>query len=188
MKPDYLRSKISNYKPNAQENSLLNSKLAAVFVLLYKYNNELSLLLQIRSENLQHHPGEIGFPGGSKENIDASLFQTACREVDEEIGVSKSNIEFIGELDAVLTSTKFLIYPFVGLIKTKSKFVLSSEVKKMLFVPINELNNQINWRYDYIFNENSLKNYKSFYYDGNIIFGATAKIINNLLNILNKQS
>ena len=104
------------------------------------------------------------------------------------LGISKSNIELIGELDAVLTSTKFLIYPFVGLIKTKSKFVLSSEVQKMLFVPINELNNQINWRYEYIFNENSLKNYKSFHYDGNIIFGATAKIINNLLNILNKQS
>ena len=171
MKLDYLRSEISNYKPIAQENSLPNSKLAAVFVLFYKYNNELSLLLQIRSENLQYHPGEIGFPEGSKEHNDANLYQTACRE-----------------LDAVLTSTKFLIYPFVGLIKTKSKFVLSSEVQKMLFVPINELNNQINWRYEYIFNENSLKNYKSFHYDGNIIFGATAKIINNLLNILNKQS
>ena len=110
MKLDYLRYKISNYKPISQENSLPNSKLAAVFVLFYKYNNELSLLLQIRSENLQHHPGEIGFPGGSKEHNDANLYQTACREVDEEIGISKSNIEFIGELDSVLTSTKFLIY------------------------------------------------------------------------------
>ena len=186
MKLNYISTKISHYKPISQENCFPNSKLAAVLLLIYKYNNELSLLLQIRSEDLQYHPGEIGFPGGSKEDSDTNLFQTACREVEEEIGVSVSNIELIGELDTVLTSTSFLIYPFVGLIKTKSDFVISSEVQKMLFVPINELNNQINWRYDYIFNENSLKNYKSFHYDGNIIFGATAKIINNFLNVLNK--
>ena len=64
---------------------------------------------------------------------------------------------------------------------------MSCEVQSMLFVPVSELNNQINWRNDYIINKNCIKNNKAFYYDGNIIFGATAKIINNLLNLLDEN-
>ena len=48
-------------------------------------------------------------------------------------------------------------------------------------VPVSDLNNPINWRNDYIIHEKCLIKLKTFYYDGNIIFGATAKILNNFL-------
>ena len=186
MEIDCLKSKIESYSPMLVS-KLPKTKLASVFVLFYEINNQMNLVLQVRSQKLKHHPGEIGFPGGSLEKSDQNLYQTATREVQEEIGVPFSDIELFGKLDPVLTSTQFLIHPYVGKIINKQKFSLSCEVQSMLFVPVSELNNQINWRNDYIINKNCIKNNKAFYYDGNIIFGATAKIINNLLNLLDEN-
>ena len=81
--------------------------------------NQLCVLLQIRSENLNHHPGEIGFPGGAKENFDSDFVQTVYRETKEEIGLNQNEIEIIGKLDDVITSTRFLIKPYVGIVKTQ---------------------------------------------------------------------
>ena len=180
-----IKNKIANYNSKSV-NAEISHKIAAVIVLLLISKREISLLLQIRSEHLKYHPGEIGFTGGTKEEIDDNLIDTAYRETEEEIGVLRKDIELIGDLDAVLTSTLFLIKPYVGIINKKPEFDLSSEVAKIVNVPLTELNNHINWRYDYIITKKSLKKFRTFYYDGNIIFGATAKIINNLLNILNK--
>ena len=107
------------------------------------------------------------------------------RETKEEIGLNKNDITIIGKLDDVITSTQFLIKPYVGIIKKPMEYKLSSEVEKIMNVPVSDLNNPINWRYDYIIRKKCLIKLKTFYYDGNIVFGATAKILNNFFNIIN---
>ena len=160
---------------------------SAVLLPLVIYSNKLCILLQIRSETLNHHPGEIGFPGGAREKIDSNFIDTMYRETKEEIGLNKNDITIIGKLDDVITSTSFLIKPYVGIIKKPIDYKLSSEVKKIINVPVSDLNNPINWRYDYIIHKKCLIKLKTFYYDGNIVFGATAKILNNFFNIINLQ-
>ena len=157
---------------------------SAVLLPLVIDSNQLCVLLQIRSENLNHHPGEIGFPGGAKENFDSDFVETVYRETKEEIGLNHNEIEIIGKLDDVITSTRFLIKPYVGIVKDSGDYKLSSEVKMVINVPVSDLNNPINWRNDYIIHEKCLIKLKTFYYDGNIIFGATAKILNNFFNII----
>ena len=98
--------------------------------------------------------------------------------------MNQSEIEIIGKLDDVITSTRFLIKPYVGIVKDSGDYKLSSEVKMVINVPVSDLNNPINWRNDYIIHEKCLIKLKTFYYDGNIIFGATAKILNNFFNII----
>tara|TARA_B100000686_G_scaffold40483_1_gene41782 strand:+ start:69 stop:635 length:567 start_codon:yes stop_codon:yes gene_type:complete len=158
---------------------------SAVLLPLVIYSNKLCILLQIRSETLNHHPGEIGFPGGATENSDLDSIDTMYRETKEEIGLNKNDITIIGKLDDVITSTQFLIKPYVGIIKKPMEYKLSSEVEKIMNVPVSDLNNPINWRYDYIIHKKCLIKLKTFYYDGNIVFGATAKILNNFFNIIN---
>ena len=157
---------------------------SAVLLPLVIYSNKLCVLLQIRSETLNHHPGEIGFPGGARENSDLDFIDTMYRETKEEIGLNKNQIKIIGKLDDVITSTRFLIKPYVGIIKNAIDYKLSSEVKMVINVPVLDLNNPINWRYDYIIRKNCLIKSRTFYYDGNIVFGATAKILNNFFNII----
>ena len=62
---------------------------SAVLLPLVIYSNKLCILLQIRSETLNHHPGEIGFPGGATENSDLDFIDTMYRETKEEIGLNK---------------------------------------------------------------------------------------------------
>ena len=97
---------------------------------------------------MNHHPGEIGFPGGATENSDLDFIDTMYRETKEEIGLNKNDITIIGKLDDVITSTQFLIKPYVGIIKKPMEYKLSSEVEKIMNVPVSDLNNPINWRYD----------------------------------------
>jgi len=158
---------------------------SAVLLPLVIYTKKLCILLQIRSENLHYHPGEIGFPGGATESSDLNSLDTVYREAKEEIGLNQNNIKIIGKLDDVTTSTNFLIKPYVGIVKKHTDYRLSSEVKMLINVPVSDLKNPINWRYDYIIHEKCLIKLKTFYYDGNIIFGATAKILNNFFNIIN---
>ena len=98
--------------------------------------------------------------------------------------MNKNQIKIIGKLDDVITSTRFLIKPYVGIIKNAIDYKLSSEVEMVINVPVLDLNNPINWRYDYIIRKNCLIKLRTFYYDGNIVFGATAKILNNFFNII----
>ncbi len=61
---------------------------AAVLLLLYERDGQEHLLFQVRSQQVEHHKGEISLPGGGRDPEDESLLDTALRETDEEIGVA----------------------------------------------------------------------------------------------------
>lgn len=114
---------------------------ASVIILLFKKDGDDYILLNIRSDTVTQHRGEIAFPGGMHNSDDRDCVQTALREVYEEIGVKSDTIRVIGQLDDVQTNTSnFVISVFVGEMRYPYYSCLNtSEVADILEIPIKEL-------------------------------------------------
>jgi 8-oxo-dGTP pyrophosphatase MutT (NUDIX family) len=97
--------------------SIINPSLtpAAVLLLLYLKDGEYCVLLNKRTDRVEHHKGEISFPGGVRDESDFTLLETALRETQEEMGIAPRHVELLGELDDTPTSTSFLITPSLAL-------------------------------------------------------------------------
>ncbi len=111
---------------------------AAVLVPLFSENGSRHVLLTKRSDFVEHHKGEISFPGGKVDPSDANMLACALRETAEEIGVSPEDVRVLGELDDFYTvATKFLVIPFVGTIPYPYEFRTSArEISSLLRVPL----------------------------------------------------
>ena len=110
-------------------------QLAAVLVLLIDHPNGMTILLTQRAETLPKHAGQIAFPGGGRENEDASPEDTALRETREEVGLSAESITLLGRMNARETGTGYRVLPIVGI--ASPPLTLSpnySEVKKILIL------------------------------------------------------
>jgi 8-oxo-dGTP pyrophosphatase MutT (NUDIX family) len=91
---------------------------AAVLVPLYLDAGDLHAVLTKRRDDLKRHAGEISFPGGRQDFPDEDLRVTALRESEEEIGLSREDVELLGALPPVGTFvTGYRIHPFVGAIR-----------------------------------------------------------------------
>ncbi len=141
---------------------------------------EPQLVLTRRRSDLRRHAGEISFPGGRREETDASLQETALREAQEEIGLPRAGVSVIGELPATSTfATNYLIHPFVATIPQRIAWRPSvREVDAVLELSLGELRasrtkTQIERR-GFTFTTDA------FVLEGNVIWGATARIIDEL--------
>jgi 8-oxo-dGTP pyrophosphatase MutT (NUDIX family) len=141
------------------------------------------ILFTKRSSNLSTHSGEVSFPGGKWEEQDESLFDTAVRESYEEIGLKQNNMIKLGSLNFLLSRHKVEVNPFVGYLKTKQVFEGNYEIDTIFTVPISFLTNPDNISYKE-FNRRDLKvSIPSWVYNGNHIWGLTAMITADFLNI-----
>ena len=137
-----------------------------------------------RRTDLRRHAGEISFPGGRRDPDDADLADTALREAEEEIGLSRAQVSLLGELPPVSTFvTNYVIHPFVGLIPTGLSWEASpSEVDAVLELPLDALRagrtrtrmerRGISFETD------------AYVVDDHLIWGATARILESLLERL----
>jgi len=103
--------------------------------------DDLNVILTRRREDLRHHPGEISFPGGRREEGEHDLCATALREAEEEIGLPAHAVEIVGTLaPATTVATGYVIHPFVGMIAPGRTWTLSAnEVAEVIEVPVREL-------------------------------------------------
>jgi 8-oxo-dGTP pyrophosphatase MutT (NUDIX family) len=114
-----------------------DARLSAVMVLLkFNRDNEIEIPLTLRSEKLSSHSKQISFPGGMAEEKETPL-ETALRETEEEIGIKKNDIEYLGELSRLyVPPTNFIISPIVGLLKNEIDFKINpDEVAEIIHVP-----------------------------------------------------
>jgi 8-oxo-dGTP pyrophosphatase MutT (NUDIX family) len=161
---------------------------AAVLLPLFQKNGETHILLTKRTDKVEHHKGQISFPGGAFHYEDMDYLTTALRETEEEIGVEMEAVEVLGELDHMTTLSNFRICPYVGIIPYPYPFKLSSfEVERLIELPL-----------DYLLNQAELKEAPFTYggksvinlcidYQGDIIWGATAKILKNFADIISES-
>ncbi len=93
----------------------VNGRRAAVLVPVIN-DTEPGLLLTRRSSRLRKHAGQVAFPGGMQDASDDSLIFTALREAQEEVGIQPDQVQVVGVLPAVTSSTGFAVTPVVGII------------------------------------------------------------------------
>ena len=160
-------------------------KKAGVLILLIKDNDDegYKILFTKRSEQLKTHSGEVSFPGGKWEEGDSNLYQTALRESNEEINLDMENVTKLGPLNFLLSRHKIEVNPFVGYLNQSQDFKGNFEIDEIFTVPISFLMNEENIEYKE-FNRKDLKVYiPSWVYNGNRIWGLTAMIAADFLNI-----
>ena len=133
-----LIKKLNQFQPKKLD--IPELKKSAILILIYPKDNSFQILMTARSKKLNHHRGEMSFPGGKFDpSTDVSLRDTALRETYEEIGIYKKNIEILGTLDDFPTFTGYTIRPFIGVIKNpeKTDFKINhNEVSDLVNIPI----------------------------------------------------
>src|SRR3954468_7295962 len=113
---------------------------AAVLVPMHGWPGNPGLVFTERRSDLKRHAGEISFPGGRRDEGE-ELLDTAIREAEEEIGLSRDRVEIVGALPPIGTFvTNYKVHPFVGLIEEGMRFEPSpSEVESVLVASLDEL-------------------------------------------------
>ncbi len=149
---------------------------AAVLIPLLQDNGQWRLLFTKRTERVEHHKGQVSFPGGARDPGDSDMLATALRETEEEIGVAPDDVEILGALPPLVTITNFLVYPFVGLIPYPYPFRPNSfEVAGIIETPLDQLVAEAAAQ------EPTANRPMKFNRQGEIIWGATARMLQSLL-------
>ena len=163
--------------------------VAAVLVPLFGKDGDLHVLLTRRSQAVEHHKGEISFPGGRLDDTDPDLVHCALRETCEEVGVRPSDVRIAGELDDFYTvATHYLVVPFVGFIPYPYEFSTdSSEIEEVIGVPLGvffdpDLRTDETWMLN-----NEPFPMISYRWRGHNIWGATARILDHFTGVLTES-
>ena len=159
---------------------------SAVLVLIYPKDSSYCVLLNKRTQIVEFNKGDICFPGGAKDSKDADFRATALRETEEEMGIDRKDITVIGELSETVVPSGFFIKPFVGTIPYPYQFKPSSqEVAEVLQVPLSVLYDPKTIREEMrVFEDGRVFKTIAYGYNRHLIYGATARILSQLLDII----
>jgi 8-oxo-dGTP pyrophosphatase MutT (NUDIX family) len=157
---------------------------AAVLVPLYTDGGELHAVFTRRRDDLRRHAGEISFPGGRQDEPDEDLRRTALREAEEEIGLAAADVELAGALPPVGTFvTAYRVYPFVGVIRPGHAWTPQpTEVEEVLELSLPDLVRGHEDRR--LFRKGVPIKMATYTVDGHLVWGATARIVQSLLERL----
>ena len=160
-------------------------KPSGVLLPLFYKDEKCHILFTKRTEDVEHHKGQISFPGGSHDEGDETLMATALRESYEEVGIKSEDVEILGELDDVVTTTRFVISPFVGFIPYPYKFnINANETDELIEVPIQALLDEKIHREDLMIREGKPCPVYFYHYNNHVIWGATAGILKQFLDLV----
>lgn len=180
-----LRRLLERYEPQLLEDE---PGLAPAAVLALFYEDEAGtphLVFQRRSDRVLHHKGQVSFPGGAMDPGDPDLLTTALRETHEEIGVAPEDVEPLGRLDDIVTISGFKVSPFVGWLRRYPYPWRFSphEVAYLLEVPLPVLLDPETYVPDVRTFEGRQVVLPSYRVGTDLIWGATARILSNLLDL-----
>lgn len=160
-------------------------RCAAVLVPLLFKDGEWHVLVTQRTHAVEHHKGQISFPGGACDAGDADAHETALRETYEEIGVPPQQVEVLGVLDDLRTTSNFVVTPLVGVIPHPYPYRLNpQEVEAVVEVPLSFLHRPTNLRVEQREIRGQSTDVLVWEYGPYTIWGATARILKSLLDLL----
>lgn len=155
--------------------------LSAVLIPVVLKNSKPHIILTRRSQHLNHHPGQISFPGGRAETGDKNAVDTALRETHEEIGIPRKQINIAGYIDKYTTVSNFIITPVVGIINSNYQTRIDHvEVDHIFEVPCKILLNMSNYQRNEIDWQGEKRLFWEINYKDHHIWGATAAILRNM--------
>lgn len=171
-----------------EENDLSSVKMSSVLILIFPEGDQLFTCLTTRPSTMKHHPGQISFPGGKVEKDDVSAEMTALREAHEEVGIDPAAIEILGKLsDLYVEVSKFSIQPFLAWADRKPDFLVDfEEVEELILLPISDYFIDGTIRETELQTAIGLLTVKYYPFNDKIIWGATAMILTELIEILRR--
>ena len=180
---DQVRARLSARPARQPQAPGKDLRRAGVLVPLFVRDAGLWILFTRRTESVEHHRGQISFPGGSEEAGDANLFATAVRETEEELAVARSDILALGSLSPIVTVTNFYVEPYVAALPQPYVWKpAEAEIAEVIEVPITALMDPA------ILEKKPMPGREGlilFYHHGeHVIWGATAAILSELLEAL----
>ena len=172
----------------------VGARRSAVLVPIYEDDGRATVLLTRRAQHLRAHKGEVSFPGGRQDEGE-TLMDAALREAREEIALDTNVVEIVGELDHLATvSSNSSIVPYVGILPAKPTRLEANpaEVEAILFVPLEELleddvfrSELWTWTPGAPAAPSDVERPVHFFdLYGDTIWGATARMLVNLLSIV----
>lgn len=166
----------------------LNPRQAGVMALFYPNDlGETTLVLMLRKTYKGVHSNQVGFPGGKVELEDANMTETALRETEEEIGVSRESITVMKKMTNIyIPPSNFWVQSFIGYVQEKPLFVpQESEVESLIYVPLTEFLSETS-----LVTTTLSTSYASeitvpaFELQGHVVWGATAMMLSEVKSLL----
>jgi 8-oxo-dGTP pyrophosphatase MutT (NUDIX family) len=162
---------------------------AGVLIPFFLRNNEWFILFTRRTENVRNHPGQISFPGGRVEASDENIVHTALRETHEEIGIEA--VKVLGCINDIVTISMYIVTPVVGVFNEGheiAKNINHGEIDYILEVPLRHLAEPNNFSLKTREWQGNMFFVPFFDYENEEIWGATGRILVDLLNRLSEVS
>jgi 8-oxo-dGTP pyrophosphatase MutT (NUDIX family) len=175
---------VGNTIPNFQHKT--PPKPGSVLILLYEENDKIKFPLIKRQEYIGAHSGQVSFPGGKAEQQEDPI-QTALREGEEEIGIRAKDVKVIGRLsEFFVIPSNFLVTPVVATVEYVPQFNPNPhEVSRILKGTVTDLIHEKAIKTKEILAAGTYRmNAPHFDIEGEIVWGATAMILNELRLVL----
>lgn len=180
---EHIRQFFASYRRTEIHNPALTR--AGVLVLLFMKDAELHFLLTKRTEDVEHHKGQISFPGGVMDEDDGSIVETALRECREEIGLLPDAVQILGLFDDYETPSRFAVTPVVAYVPALPKLKPNEqEVADVLEVPISLFLDKANERIEQRKRYGEIFDVYFYRYRDHDVWGATAAIIRSFLSAI----
>lgn len=179
---DYLKSGVFSEPPRP----------AAVLIPFVRVDNEWHILFTRRNSDLPEHSGQVAFPGGRADHGDASPEQTALREAYEEIGLPPESVRILGRMNSFTTISNYNVTPVVGMAPWPFPIRIAYiEVSRVFTIPWAWLVDPSSHEIKYRALPSPREPIPVVYfkpYDGEVLWGVSAYIVLNLLEILTGNS
>lgn len=148
-----------------------------------------SLLFIRRTETVETHKGQMAFPGGLCSPEDqGNPIQTALRETEEEVGIPEEQVQLMGKLPPLVTTTSFSIQPVVGILKSPLEEVPLklnvAETEEAIWIPLQKLFHPDTYRKEYLSVGSFQHAIDVYQVNQHRIWGATGSMTKNLLDRL----
>lgn len=182
---DRVEQALADYTPRKVENP--TAAAAAVLVLIHPRGGEPNVIFTERTNHVEHHKGQMSFPGGACDDTDDCHETTALRETWEEIGVEREHVRLIGTLDDMVTISNFRVTPFVGVLEYEGAYpylINDHEVARVVEVPLTFLLEEGNMELEVRQHQGREVLVPAFSYNGHRIWGATARMLHQLIELL----
>ena len=179
-----LRFALAGRTPVAEASD--GTKPAGVLIPLHFHDDAWHVIVNVRSEHVSQHKGEIAFPGGKLEPDDVDMTACALRETWEEMGVRPEDVDVLGTMNARTTRTNFLVWPTVGVVPHPYDFNADPrEVAKVVELPLDLLLDGTAVLHEAALKpDGTLVRRAAYGHEGHLVFGATAWILGDLLDVI----
>ena len=185
--PDFAASNIRRVLDGHHPVPVSNPALTAAAVLIPVLGSGANqrLLFTVRTSRVEHHKGEVSFPGGARDDEDATLEATALREVWEEVGIEPDDVRILGRISDHETRSGFAVTPFVGSVVTSRYNPSGLEVAELLEAPVDEIWDRYRQGPEMVaYGDGPPAPAYEFHHRGHRIWGATARMLVDFLEVM----